>query len=216
MKKLLIMFCTLAMTAVPALAHPHLFTSMQTSLMTTPDGSIKGLRLRWNFDDTYTKYSLEGLDTNGNGTYEAEEIQPLTDENIKNLLESHYFTYAKQSGREIAQSEVTIYGQAMENEKLMLWFELPFKKLVDPRDGPVEVRIYDPDFFIAFDYVPDHPPQIDGSLPVGCSMQLKPLMSDAEIEQTRAMLADKPQDWKPETPTDFGAMFAQPLVVTCK
>jgi hypothetical protein len=45
---------------------------------------------------------------------------------------------------------------------------------------------------------------------------LKPLMSDEDIEKTRTMLADKPQDWKPETPTDFGAMFAQPIVVTCK
>ncbi len=46
-------------------------------------------------------------------------------------------------------------------------------------------------------------------------MALKPLPTTEELDQTRSMLADKPQDWKPDQPTDFGAMFAQPLVVTC-
>jgi ABC-type uncharacterized transport system substrate-binding protein len=216
LKRPLLAFALLAASCAPAVAHPHLFATMQTALMMTPDNKIKGMRIRWNFDETYTQFSLEGLDANGNGTYEPEEIQPLTDENIKNLLESKYFTFAKQSGVEIPQLPVTVYGQAMENEKLTLWFELPFATPVDPKTAPFEVRVYDPDFFIAFDYTPEKPPQIEGALPDGCAMDLKPLMSDEEIEATRTMLSDKPQDWKPETPTDFGAMFAQPIVVTCK
>jgi hypothetical protein len=46
-------------------------------------------------------------------------------------------------------------------------------------------------------------------------MELKPLMTNEEIDKTRETLADKPQDWKPEQPTDFGAMFAQPLIIKC-
>ena len=216
MQTLLIAFGLLLATALPAMAHPHLFATMQTALMMTPDDKVKGMRIRWNFDETYTNFALEGLDTNNNGTYEPEEIQPLTDENIKNLLESYYFTFAKQFGKEIAQAPVTVYGQAMENAKLTLWFELPFATPVDLKAGIFEVRVYDPDFYIAFDYIPEKPPQVEGKLPEGCGMDLKPLMSDEEIDKTRTMLADKPMDWKPETPTDFGAMFAQPIVVTCK
>jgi ABC-type uncharacterized transport system substrate-binding protein len=216
LKKPLLALLLLAATCAPAIAHPHLYATMQTTLMMTPDSKVKGIRVRWNFDETYTQFSLEGLDANGNGTYEPEEIQPLTDENIKNLLESKYFTFAKQAGVEIPQQPVTVYGQAMENEKLTLWFELPFATPVDLKAAPFELRVYDPDFFIAFDYMADKPPQIEGKLPEGCAMDLKPLMSDEEIEATRTMLADKPQDWKPEAPTDFGAMFAQPIVVTCK
>jgi ABC-type uncharacterized transport system substrate-binding protein len=216
LQKLLIAFGLLLTTALPAMAHPHLFATMQTALIMTPDDKVKGMRIRWNFDETYTNFALDGLDTNKNGTYEPEEIQPLTDENIKNLLESYYFTFAKQSGKEIPQAPVTVYGQDMENAKLTLWFELPFVTPVDLKTGPFEVRVYDPDFYIAFDYTPEKPPQVEGKLPDGCSMDLKPLMSDEDIEKTRTMLADKPLDWKPETPTDFGAMFAQPIVVTCK
>ena len=30
------------------------------------------------------------------------------------------------------------------------------------------------------------------------------------------MLSDKPADWKPENNEDFGALFAQPVSVSCK
>jgi ABC-type uncharacterized transport system substrate-binding protein len=188
---------------------------MQSWVLTTADGMVKGLRLRWTFDETYTQYSLEGLDLNGNGTYEPEEIKPLTDENIKNLVESKYFTVATQNGKEAPQAAVTVYGQELADARLTLWFELPFATPLDPKAGPVDIRIYDPDYFIAFDYAPDKPAQLEGALPQGCGMELKPLMTSEELDQTRAMLSDKPQDWKPDQPTDFGAMFAQPLVIAC-
>jgi ABC-type uncharacterized transport system substrate-binding protein len=210
---------TLALTMLAlttgAAAHPHLFATMETALLTTAEGKISGLRIRWNFDETYTQYSLEGLDTNQNGTYEPDEIKPLTEENIKSLVESDYFTAARQAGAEVALGAVTVYGQDMVDQKLSLWFELPFATPVDPKAGPFEARIYDPDFFIAFDYIPEKPPQLVGQLAPGCSMDLKPLPTTEEMDRTREMLSDKPQDWTPDQPTDFGSLFAQPLVVTC-
>ncbi len=197
------------------MAHPHLFATVQSTLMAAPDGKITGLRIRWNFDETYTQFSLEGLDINQNGTFESEEIKPLTDENIKSLLESKYFTMAKFNDQELPQGPVTVYGQDMIEEKLSLWFELPFATAIDPKSGHFEARIYDPDFFIGFDYLPDKPPTLEGALPTGCAMTLLPLLSNEELDATREALADKPQDWKPEQPTDFGAMFAQALVVRC-
>jgi ABC-type uncharacterized transport system substrate-binding protein len=216
MKRTFLPALCLAAFASAASAHPHLFATMQTVVMTTADGKMSGLRIRWNFDETYTQYSLEGLDLNGNGTYEPDELKPLTEENIKSLLESKYFTVASQNSKEIAQAPVTVYGQDMVDAKLSLWFELPFAAPVDPKAGPIETRVYDPDFFIAFDYVPEKPPQIEGKLPDGCGMELKPLPTTEELDQTREMLSDKPQDWKPDQPTDFGAMFSQPLIVSCK
>jgi hypothetical protein len=45
---------------------------------------------------------------------------------------------------------------------------------------------------------------------------VKPVPTDAEIEQTRAMLATKGPEWKPDTQEDFGALFAQPVTVKCQ
>jgi ABC-type uncharacterized transport system substrate-binding protein len=202
-------------TATHAQAHPHLFATMQTDIQTLPDGKVSGLKITWEFDQTYTQYSLEGLDLNGNGTYEPDEIQPLTDENIKNLLESKYFTIVKQNGIELPQGAVTVYGQGLKDDKLTLWFELPLASPLDVKAGVVQIQIYDPDFFIAFDYLQSDPVKVIGALPAGCAFSLKPLPSNEDLEQTRTYLAEKGQDWKPEQPTDFGAMFAQPLVITC-
>jgi ABC-type uncharacterized transport system substrate-binding protein len=216
MKRLFVGLFTLLGTFTTVAAHPHLFATVETAIMTTPQGLISGLRIRWNFDETYTQFSLEGLDLNNDGTYSNEEIEPLTKENIKSLVESKYFTKALQGGQELAQAPVTVFGQDMIDGKLSLWFELPFAAPVDPKSGVFEARIYDPDFFIGFDYMPEKPPVLEGSLPAGCGMALKPLPTTEELDQTRSMLADKPQDWKPDQPTDFGAMFAQPLTVTCQ
>lgn len=215
MKKTLLAFAVLTASSSAGVAHPHLFATMQTKVMLAADGKVTGLRIRWNFDETYTQFSLEGLDLNNNGTYEPEEIKPLTDENIKSLVESKYFTNAKQKDVELPLGAVTVYGQDMVEGKLSLWFELPFATPVDAKAGTFETRIYDPDFFIGFDYVAEKPVELEGQLPTGCAMELKPLMTNEEIDKTRETLADKPQDWKPEQPTDFGAMFAQPLIIKC-
>jgi ABC-type uncharacterized transport system substrate-binding protein len=216
MKRLFVGLFILLGTWTTVAAHPHLFATVESAIMTTPQGLISGLRIRWNFDETYTQFSLEGLDLNNDGTYSNDEIEPLTKENIKSLVESKYFTKALQGGQELAQGAVTVYGQDMIDGKLSLWFELPFASPVDPKAGVFEARIYDPDFFIGFDYMPDKLPVLEGSLPAGCVMALKPLPTTEELDQTRTMLADKPQDWKPDQPTDFGALFAQPLTVACQ
>jgi ABC-type uncharacterized transport system substrate-binding protein len=215
MKRLLLGFFAFFGAVSTVAAHPHLFATVETAVMTTPKGLISGLRIRWNFDETYTQFSLEGLDLNNDGTYSNEEIAPLTKENISSLLESKYFTKALQGGQELPQAAVTVYGQDMIDGKLSLWFELPFATPVDPKAGVFEARIYDPDFFIGFDYMPEKPPAVEGTLVSGCAMELKPLPTTEELDETRTMLADKPQDWKPDQPTDFGAMFAQPLTVSC-
>jgi ABC-type uncharacterized transport system substrate-binding protein len=215
MKRLLALGLAMFVAATPAVAHPHLFATMETALLTSSQGLITGMRIRWNFDETYTQFSLEGLDLNNDGAYSNDEIAPLTKENISSLVESKYFTKALQNGQELAQAAVTVYGQDMIDGKLSLWFELPFATAVDPKSGAFEARVYDPDFFIAFDYMPEKPPLLEGALPSGCAMALKPLPTTEELDQTRSMLADKPQDWQPEQPTDFGSLFAQPLTVAC-
>jgi ABC-type uncharacterized transport system substrate-binding protein len=53
-------------------------------------------------------------------------------------------------------------------------------------------------------------------MPKTCELLVKPVATDAEVEQTRAMLSTKGPDWKPENEEDFGALFAQPVIIQCK
>ena len=152
---------------------------------------------------------------NGDGNYSATELDPLTTENIASLKEFEYFAVMRQKGDRLPISEVTEFGQVFSNGKLKLYFSVPLQQPADPRAGEFSVKVYDPEFFIAFDYTGDTPVSLEGNLPDACTMEVKPLPTDAEVDQTREMLSTKDKDWKPETEEDFGAMFAQPVVVTC-
>jgi ABC-type uncharacterized transport system substrate-binding protein len=118
-------------------------------------------------------------------------------------------------GEKLPLRDVTEFTQIHSNGRLSLHFMVPLQTPADPKAGEFDVKVYDPEFFIAFDYVKEVPVALEGTLPQGCAMELKPLKTDAETDQTLAMLAEKDKDWKPETAEDFGALFAQPLVVAC-
>jgi ABC-type uncharacterized transport system substrate-binding protein len=202
--------------ADPAFAHPHVWIEMRSDVVFTEDGKIKGVNLEWSFDDGYTQAALDGLDVNGDGTYSESEIAPLTKENIASLKDYGFFTVMRLDGKQQDIGEVTEFGQIWSNDKLKLHFQVPLKTPLDPHAGEFVVKVYDPDFFIAIDYVKDDPVTVIGAMPEGCNMTVKPVPTDEELEQTREMLSTKGQDWKPENNEDFGAMFAQPVTVSCK
>ena len=201
--------------AVSAQAHPHVWADIRTSLMVDPQGMITGVRMEWTFDEAYAAFALEGLDANGDGTYEPDEIKPLTDENIANLAESDYFGFMRLEGKALPHAPVTDYAQTYNANRLTLYFVLPLAAPVDPRKGSFQYQVYDPDFFISFDYMKDDPVELEGTLPQGCVWELKPFMSDAEIEAKRNFLSEKGTDWTNDTGEDFGSLFARPVVVTC-
>ena len=200
----------------PAQAHPHVWIEMQSDVVFTDDGLIKGVDLEWTFDDAYTQVALEGLDADGDGLYSQDELAPLTRENIKNLQEYEYFTVMRANGEQQKIGEVTDFGQIWSNNKLTLHFQVPLEKPVDPKKEEFVLKVYDPEFYIAIDYVAEDPVDIVGKLPESCKLVVKPVPTDAELDQTRTMLSTKGKDWAPEVSEDFGAMFAQAVSIACK
>lgn len=210
----LVFLCSVGLSS--AWAHPHVWADVRTSLMVDAQGFITGVRMEWTFDEAYSGFALDGLDVNGDGTYGPEEIKPLTDENIANLAESDYFGFMRQNEKLLKHGKVTDYTQIYENNRLTLAFVFPLETPVDPRKGVFDYKVYDPDYFIDFGYVKDDPVELEGTLPAGCSWELKPMMTDEELEAKRNFLAQQPVDWVNQTGEDFGSLFARPVVVTCK
>jgi ABC-type uncharacterized transport system substrate-binding protein len=213
--RVLAIMCATGAMAAAAEAHPHVWTDMRSSLIVDDKGMITGIRAEWTFDSAYSAFALDGLDANGDGVYGPNEIKLLTDENIANLAESDYFGFMRLDGKLLPRGEVKDYAQTYNNDRLTLYFVLPLQTPVDPRSGAFSYKIYDPDFFIDFTYVKDDPVDLEGTLPPGCSWELQPLLTDAELEQKRNFLAEKGADWQNDTGEDFGSLFARPVVVTC-
>jgi ABC-type uncharacterized transport system substrate-binding protein len=205
----------LVLGAAPAGAHPHIWVTMSSDIVFGSDGRITGINVDWTFDDAYAKLALDGLDTNGDGVYSQDELAPLTEQNLAALKDYDYFTVPRLDGVKQPIGDATDYGQVWSNNKLELYFHVPLKTPVDPTRGQFMLKIYDPDFFVAMDYVKNEPVAAVGPMPSRCHIEVKPVPTDAELDQTRAMLATKPRDWKPENNEDFGALFAQPVLVVC-
>lgn len=212
-------FCTAALllgSIGGAHAHPHVWVSMQTSVAFNDAGLVMGVDVEWTFDDAYAQVALEGMDKNEDGVYSADELEPLTRENLEALKDYNYFTFMKVDGEKQTAASVINAGQIYSNNQLTLHFTVPLQAPVDPRQHEFTVKVYDPEFYIAFDYVTDDPADAAGPMPAGCAIDIKPIPTTAELEQTKSMLATKGKDWKPDDADDFGGMFAQPVSVVCR
>ena len=206
----------MAVSGSPASAHPHVWIEMRSDVVFNDQGQITAVNLMWTFDDAYAQMALDGLDTNGDGVYSPSELDPLTRENIASLKDYGFFTVMRFNGQKQPFGEVPEFGQIWSNDKLQLHMQVPLKAPLDPTKGEFVAKIYDPDFFIAMDYAQEEPVSVVGAMPKNCQLVVKPVATDAEVEQTRAMLSTKGPEWKPENDEDFGALFAQPVIVQCK
>jgi ABC-type uncharacterized transport system substrate-binding protein len=209
---------TAAMLAWPtaAMPHPHVWIEMRSDVVVNEQGLISAINVEWTFDDGYAQAALEGLDTNQDGNYSTAELDPLTKENMQSLKDYEFFTFPRAGGKKLEIDEIKEYGQLYSNNRLTLHFVVPLKEPVDPRKQDFYYKIYDPDFFIAMDYMQDEPVSVVGTLPQGCTLDLRPVPTGEEIEQKREYLSTKGKDWQPDTDEDFGGMFAQPVHIACQ
>ena len=80
--------------AVPALAHPHIFIDAKVTIVFDDAGKIAGLRNAWTFDQAFSSWVVQGLDTNNDRQTSPAELQPLADDNMNGLGEFGFYTFA--------------------------------------------------------------------------------------------------------------------------
>ena len=96
---LLLLAGALACGPTPAQAHPHVWITAASELIYAPDGSITGVRHAWTFDDMFSTYALQGIETKTKGVYTREQLAPLAQTNVESLKEFAFFTFAKADGK---------------------------------------------------------------------------------------------------------------------
>jgi ABC-type uncharacterized transport system substrate-binding protein len=192
-----------------AQAHPHVWVTMQTELVYAPDGSITGIRHAWAFDDMFSAFATQGLDSKEKGKFTREELAELAKVNVESLKEFDYFTYATADG---AKAELTDpapgYWLDYKDQVLTLNFLLPFKKPVKAKE--LKVEIYDPSIFVDFAFAKEKPVQLAGAPKCKLDVMLPREMTFAEGKA----LSQLPADQK-NTTMAWGAQFASKILVHC-
>jgi ABC-type uncharacterized transport system substrate-binding protein len=190
-----------------AQAHPHVWITATSELVYTPDGSISGVRHAWTFDDMFSTYALQGLETKVKGEYSREELAPLAQTNVESLHEFGFFTFAKADGKKQKFEEPVDYYLEYKDSLLTLHFTLPLKTPVKARELALEV--FDPEFFIDFTYAEKDPVRLVGA-PAACQMKFqRPNDGTADAQklgEENFMRADN---------SNYGTMFSNKIMVAC-
>ena len=198
----------LALGSGAAQAHPHVWITSTSELIYAPDGSISGVRHAWTFDDMFSTYALQGIETKTKGVYSREELGPLAQTNVESLKEFAYFTFARVDGKKEKFLEPVDYFLDYKDTVLTLHFTLPLKRPLKPKQLVLEV--FDPSFFIDFKLAEKDPVRLVGA-PAACQMQFqRPSDGSANAqklnEQTFMSGGDN---------ANYGAMFANKITVDC-
>ena len=91
--------------------------------------------MHWTFDEFYTAMAVQGLDTDGDGVYSKEELEPLAKVNVESLKEFDYFTFVHLSDddKPLPLKEPVDYSIDYDKTLLTLHFTLPLEKPLDPK-----------------------------------------------------------------------------------
>ena len=204
---LLLLAGAFVLGAGPAQAHPHVWISSTSELMYAADGSITGVRHAWTFDDMFSTYVLQGIETRTKGVYSHEELAPLAQTNVESLKEFGFFTFAKADGKKQKFEEPVDYFMEYRDSLLTLHFTLPLKTPVKARELVVEV--FDREFFIDFTFAEKDPVRLVGA-PAACQMKFqRPNDGSANAQKLgEGAFTDGGN-------SNFGMNFANKITVEC-
>src|ERR1700676_368900 len=167
---LLLLTGALALGARAAEAHPHVWVTATSELIYAADGSVTGVRHAWTFDDMFSTYALQGIESRTKGVYSREELGPLAQTNVESLKEFGFFTFAKADGKKEKFEEPVDYFLEYKGGFLVLHFTLPLKIPVKPKQLVMEV--YDPSYFVDFSLQKQDPVRLVGA-PANCTLALQ-------------------------------------------
>ena len=192
-----------------ALAHPHVWVVMKSEVVYAPDGTVVGVRQAWTFDDMFSTFATQGLESKQKGVFTREELQPLAQVNVESLKEYDYFTYAKLNGKKAVFTDPVDYHLDLADSMLTLHFLLPLK--TPSKATTIDLEVYDPSYFVDFSLAEKDAARLVGA-PAGCHLSTgKP----QEMSKDLALrLSQIPLDG--QVPQDsYGAQFANKISVKC-
>jgi ABC-type uncharacterized transport system substrate-binding protein len=203
----LLLVIVLSLASGAAQAHPHVWITATSELLYAADGTITGVRHAWTFDDMFSAYAVQGIESKTKGAYTREELGPLAQTNVESLKEYAYFTFARADGKKERFQEPVDYFLDYKDTVLTLHFTLPLKNPVKPRQLMLEV--FDRSFFIDFQMAKDNPVKLVGA-PAGCQMKLeRPSDGTASAQKLNE------QTFMNGENSNFGMMFANKITVDC-
>jgi ABC-type uncharacterized transport system substrate-binding protein len=194
-----------------ALAHPHVWVTMKSTVVYAPDGTVIGVRHAWTFDDMFSAFATQGLESKQKGVFTREELQPLAKVNVDSLKEYDYFTFGKANGKKLTFVDPTDYHLDFDAKEAVLTLHFLLPLMTPAMAQTLDFEVYDPTYFVDFELAPKDPAALAGA-PVGCQLTVgRPQEMSKELAQR---LAQIPADQQIPA-NSFGAQFSNKIAVKC-
>ena len=198
-----------------ALAHPHVWVTMRTEVLFGPEKEITGFRHTWTFDEGYTSFAIDGLDTNKDGIYEQNELQPLAQTNIEALKEFEYFTFAFMKETKLKTKMPVDYRLDYKNKLLTLTFTLPLEDAVPyNKIKDFSFAVYDPGMYVAMDFVEKDPVTVEPAERAACVASVGDRDAKAKAAPKELTLGQLGENIDPAS--NLGFQYAERVRIKCK
>lgn len=160
------------LNAAAALAHPHIFIDAKAVLVFDDSGRLTTIRNSWTFDEAFSVWQIQGLDTNEDGITSREEMQELADENLVGLSEYGFYTSAGEGDTTLKFSSGQDSEFNYENNRSTLSFSvwLPQPYAIQ---RSLEISIADPEYYVAITFADLGDVTLENA-PAGCVARLEP------------------------------------------
>ncbi|MGD9738164.1 MAG: DUF1007 family protein [Bauldia sp.] len=198
--------------ASPALAHPHVFVTAKAELVFNAAGEVAAVRNIWQFDEAFSAFAVQGLDTNNDGALTAAELAPLAQVNMDSLAEYGFFTWVSNNGAAAAFAAPQDYWLDIYSARLTLFFTLPLETPFRPT-GEATVDVYDPEYYVAFDFTPETPFALVDA-PAACAFQYRP-PGELDTDTVVALAAIPADQMVPENLLPLTSILAHHFAVSC-
>jgi ABC-type uncharacterized transport system substrate-binding protein len=191
-----------------AVAHPHVWVTMQSEVVYAADGTVTGVRHAWSFDDMFSAFATQGIESKKKGEFTREELAPLAEVNVTSLKEFDFFTNGKVDGKKAQFNDPTDYYLEYKDNLLVLHFTLPLKTPVKAKS--LQLEIYDPSYFVDFTFGEKDPVTLKGA-PASCKLATaRPNDPAAQGRQVGEAFFNSLT-----SSSNYGAQFANKISVTC-
>lgn len=192
-----------------ALAHPHAWIDLRSTVILNENGQVVGIEQQWLFDALYTLFIAEGFDSKSGSQKRA--MTKLAESNLRNLRAHDYFTEVLADEKKVSLETVSEFESELRNGRLWMRFVVPFATPIDASTKRLSFAVFDPTFYIEMLHLEGDVVDFRGPSSEKCTALIVPPNPTAET----VMLAQAlDQDTQPDN--TLGALFAEKVEVRCK
>ena len=167
-------------SALPVLAHPHVFIANRMTLA-FDQGLFQGINFQWTFDPMFSAMILGDYDPGHTGRFDAAHAEALKEGAFDNLVNYHYFIALWVGGKPVKKFAIQKFTPSVADKgRLVYSFFVPVKLPLTAEDQTVLLTVYDDTYYVAFDILHVQDVTVASGPDVACDLSVQKTKVKAE------------------------------------